>query len=608
MIKYPFTINDLMNTDALAKAILMLQEEVKNFVVTNTIKYADPIQWNITTQYERNTVVIDPLTGTAYISVQPVPMGVSLANTDYWTVVFNLSEFVTRAARNFSLNYEENTTLTATFPTVKGGWLVWNDTLYVANVNITPGDQYVDELGGNITRITMESIIGNMDDLLTTHKDNMVNIINEVYGAYTTLDTIIGDMASLDIPDVTSVIAALNVLYTAVNNIANAIIEINGDIGDLDNLNTTDKTSIVAAINEVLSDTNDVDSNVGDLDNLATTDKTSIVGAVNELADQHHIEKVSDRKIILIADSYGGRPTLANSWIALAQASLVNLGATCYKAYGNGAGFSTVLKFSDVLDSLSGNVVNPEEITDIIVMGGVNEYGNTYGDILAGYTTFKNYCDLNYPNARTHIGICSLNGLGIEGVIINSISNSYKSVVQEKGGLYITNSELAFHDYSGLDGDHSHPNLLGSQMISDFLLNYIINGEVSTSYTSASPTVVVNTLAMSSLNMTMATYRNLFTITIKISLSDCSFTNPAPLSTPVKIGSIGWNGFVFGENPIITSLKARLVLDDNTLLNDQVITLYIDHGDIYLASYNNTDNIKALYGTEILCTVNPIIA
>ena len=317
---------------------------------------------------------------------------------------------------------------------------------------------------------------------------------------------------------------------------------------------------------------------------------------------------MSDRKIILIADSYGGRPTLANSWIALAQASLVNLGATCYKAYGNGAGFSTVLKFSDVLDSLSGNVVNPEEITDIIVMGGVNEYGNTYGDILAGYTTFKNYCDLNYPNARTHIGICSLNGLGIEGVIINSISNSYKSVVQEKGGLYITNSELAFHDYSGLDGDHSHPNLLGSQMISDFLLNYIINGEVSTSYTSASPTVVVNTLAMSSLNMTMATYRNLFTITIKISLSDCSFTNPAPLSTPVKIGSIGWNGFVFGENPIITSLKARLVLDDNTLLNDQVITLYIDHGDIYLASYNNTDNIKALYGTEILCTVNPIIA
>ena len=296
MIKYPFTINDLMNTDALAKAILILQEEVKNFVVANTIKYADPIQWNITTQYERNTVVIDPLTGTAYISVQPVPMGISLANTDYWTVVFNLSEFVTRAARNFSLNYEENTTLTATFATVKGGWLVWNDTLYVANVNITPGDQYVDEVGGNITRITMESIIGNMDDLLTTHKDNMVNIINEVYTAYTTLDTIIGDMASLDIPDVTSVVAALNVLYTAVNNIAEAIIEISGDIGDLDDLNTTDKTSIVAAVNEVLSDTNDVDNKVGDLDNLTTTDKSSIVAAVNEvLSDTNDVDnKVGD--------------------------------------------------------------------------------------------------------------------------------------------------------------------------------------------------------------------------------------------------------------------------------------------------------------------------
>ena len=285
MIKYPFTINDLMNTDALAKAILALQEEVKNFVVANTIKYADPIQWNITTQYERNTVVIDPLTGTAYISVQPVPMGVSLANTDYWTVVFNLSTFVTRAARNFSLNYEENTTITATFPTVKGGWLVWNDTLYVANVNITPGDQYVDEVGGNITRITVESIIGNMDNLLTTNKDNMVNIINEVYTAYSTLNDIIGDMSTLDVPGVTNVVAALNVLYTAVDNIANAIIDLDNAIGDLNNLATTDKSSIVAAVNEVLDDINDVDTKVGDLDNLATTDKTSIVAAVNEVLD-----------------------------------------------------------------------------------------------------------------------------------------------------------------------------------------------------------------------------------------------------------------------------------------------------------------------------------
>ena len=44
-----------------------------DFVNLNTIKYADPIQWNITKQYETNTVVIDGntvLTVSDYIEVQ----------------------------------------------------------------------------------------------------------------------------------------------------------------------------------------------------------------------------------------------------------------------------------------------------------------------------------------------------------------------------------------------------------------------------------------------------------------------------------------------------------------------------------------------------------
>ena len=73
----------------LIKHIIEMSEEIKNFINFNTIKYADPILWNITSQYEGNTVVIDPQTGSAYISVQPVPSGVSLYNTDYWTEIFN---------------------------------------------------------------------------------------------------------------------------------------------------------------------------------------------------------------------------------------------------------------------------------------------------------------------------------------------------------------------------------------------------------------------------------------------------------------------------------------------------------------------------------------
>ena len=88
--QFPYTNFHELNLDWLLRMMKELNNTVENFVALNTIKYADPIQWNITTQYEANTVVIDPNTGTAYISSKPVPAGVLLTNTDYWSVIFTL--------------------------------------------------------------------------------------------------------------------------------------------------------------------------------------------------------------------------------------------------------------------------------------------------------------------------------------------------------------------------------------------------------------------------------------------------------------------------------------------------------------------------------------
>jgi len=74
----------------LIRIVVETRKVLHDFVSLNTIKYADPIQWNITTQYPGNTVVIDPVTGTAYLSTRPVPSGVPLSNTNYWTEIFNL--------------------------------------------------------------------------------------------------------------------------------------------------------------------------------------------------------------------------------------------------------------------------------------------------------------------------------------------------------------------------------------------------------------------------------------------------------------------------------------------------------------------------------------
>ena len=233
---FPYTNFHELNLDWILNALKELEHTINQFVAINALKYADPIQWNIVQQYEKNTIVIDPLSGTAYISVQPVPSGVALTNTDYWTVVFDLGSFVTRAAQNFTDRWEESTTLTATFSSGVNDWLIWGDRLYKVLSPIVAGDQYV--IDSNIEHFTLESIIGHLEDLTTEDKSNLVAAINEVL---TTLVNIAGDLDDLNTVDKSNLVAAINeVLLTLTNT-----------TGDLADLNTQDKTNLVSAINEL---------------------------------------------------------------------------------------------------------------------------------------------------------------------------------------------------------------------------------------------------------------------------------------------------------------------------------------------------------------------
>ena len=92
--KAPYTNFHDLNLDWIIDTLNDIDRRLANFVSLNTIKYADPIKWDITSQYAQNTLVLDPQDGTAYLSVQPVPQGVQITNTDYWTPVFTLQNFI----------------------------------------------------------------------------------------------------------------------------------------------------------------------------------------------------------------------------------------------------------------------------------------------------------------------------------------------------------------------------------------------------------------------------------------------------------------------------------------------------------------------------------
>lgn len=169
---YPYLIQGHMyqyDLHWIVENIQNIWKDIDASVELHTIKYADPIQWDITTQYQANTVVVDPKTGTAYISTKPVPSGILLTDTNYWTVVFNFQKVYTDIMKNISENYEEGETATVN---LKAFDLVWvDDILYYALHNINIGDAYVPD--ANIKQTTVEKM------LAISFKNNMLNFIGE---------------------------------------------------------------------------------------------------------------------------------------------------------------------------------------------------------------------------------------------------------------------------------------------------------------------------------------------------------------------------------------------------------------------------------------------
>ena len=138
---FPYTDFHEMNLSWVVKKIIELNHRLDNFVNMNTIKYADPIQWDITKQYEANTIVINSA-GTAYISSRPVPYGVALTNDRYWSIVFDLSEVIGNVNRNLTA-VNEGYSPTSTHDLATGDWVLWRGVLYKTKHAIDIGDAFV---------------------------------------------------------------------------------------------------------------------------------------------------------------------------------------------------------------------------------------------------------------------------------------------------------------------------------------------------------------------------------------------------------------------------------------------------------------------------------
>lgn len=135
--------------------LLSFEDSIKTVIDLQTIHYADPIQWNITTQYSPNTVVVDPQNGTAYMSKQAVPAGVQLSNKAYWTVIFNYQQIYEKICSGVAYNNKDSVYATKDFLVND---IVWYDlNLYRVTRAISTGGQLLP--GTNLTPTSIESLL-----------------------------------------------------------------------------------------------------------------------------------------------------------------------------------------------------------------------------------------------------------------------------------------------------------------------------------------------------------------------------------------------------------------------------------------------------------------
>lgn len=169
--RWPYTNFHELNLDWILETLKKQDAAIADFISLNSITYANPLQWDITRQYPKNQVVLDT-NGDGYLSVQPVPVGVEIDNTDYWTKIGNFSELWSTVKLAITAA-DEGLKTTASADRASGD-LVWlNNTLYVCTTAITRGTEYGTN---NTAKTTIDARLANLAQAVSTLQNNITTI------------------------------------------------------------------------------------------------------------------------------------------------------------------------------------------------------------------------------------------------------------------------------------------------------------------------------------------------------------------------------------------------------------------------------------------------
>ena len=312
------------------------------------------------------------------------------------------------------------------------------------------------------------------------------------------------------------------------------------------------------------------------------------------------VSHLADKKYIFIGDSWnttdtptGGVPIVPWSLKVRDYMGLTD-GVDCFRSGVSGAGWvhNTDHTFLKQLQALS--ISDKESITDIVVLGGINDMTESDSDVWSAVQAFSNYCKTNYPNATITTGFLQNEKAESGKEYLRHMIAYYNSSFNVFSNVRIIGDAFTWsHNY----GNHQpvgHLKQSGSEEIAQQLKNYLLGG-VAKECWSASNTITgwdhssnIISDRDTIFNMLNGIDGNTVNVKLKMAKSNLSCTGSTITSLmPYKIGEIAGNNQFFWFEDSTDTEKGVLQSGIAYIYNGSTFTqmpyvLYAYQKDIYI--------------------------
>lgn len=235
-----------------------------------------------------------------------------------------------------------------------------------------------------------------------------------------------------------------------------------------DNKNAIDKE--ISDINSKISDTNSrIDTTNNNLSNIITR--------VDNLESTKNA--LDGRFFIFVGDSYmyGYTPTGKIEGFADKVKRVTGLNGNIFAR--GGEGFAKSGPYGNFLDRLKDYSGDTEKVTDIIVIGGYNDQGYSYSEIGSAISNFYNYMIEHFPHATLSIGMDAWSTSSSKYNGIRKVLEAYTKASESVPFRMINNIEYALHFSDFFSSDGFHPNNAGQNAIANYLVSWILGGDIN---------------------------------------------------------------------------------------------------------------------------------